>query len=224
MLFRSLLFTSVLAMGILSSCDKQGGDAGNTGTTTTTTTGSNEETPLPENVKNYTMVKADDCAKPQSMSELTSGIKQLFYMVTSNNEANLKLFGQGISLGKKEMMVIIDFVQFKDVSCSAKVRYGVGARLSLHIKKAHLGAGFDFSNLKGLAANCEIGKATVKYSLDIIGITGPTVTDALPKAADGNFDVEGYRSVMTAVDRIQDLAKDGIEGVIITPQEIPIEG
>lgn len=213
-----------ITSGLLTSCGDKGGETGGETTTTTTGTTGSDETPLPTDVKNYRVPQADDCAKPASMADLTSGIKKLFYQVTSNNAANLQLFGQGVSLGKKEMMVIVDFVQFKDMSCSEKVRYGVGARLQLHVKKAHLGANFDFSNLRGLAANCELGKATVKYSLDVIGITGPKVLDALPKAADNNFDVEGYSQVMMSVDKIQSMAKDGIEGVIITPQVIPVEG
>lgn len=219
-----LLFGGILCAGLFAACNNNESNGGTTGGGTATVAGT-EETVLPEVTKTYVLPKADDCARPASMGDLTSGIKKLFYMVTSNNDAGLKIFGQGLSISKKEMLVVVDFVQYKDMNgCAEKVRYGVGARLRLHVKKANMGANFDFSNLKGLAAYCEIGKATVKYSIDVIGITGPKVLDALPRASDNNFDVDGYSQVMMAVDKIQNMAKDGIEGVTITPQIIPVEG
>ena len=162
------------------------------------------------------------CAIPKSMRDLSSGMKKVFYQFTKNNEANLKLFGIGNgTLGKKEVMVIVDFMQYKDNNCNnTAIRYGVGARLFLHIKK--LQSGIKVTDLAKLAAGVEYGKAAVTYSIEVIGLTGEEIRKALPSA--GDFNVEAYAKVISAVDKIQLLANDNQNGVFISPQIIPVSG
>lgn len=169
-------------------------------------------------VKNYKKPEAA-CPKPATMRDLSGGMKQIYYQFTSDNSASLSLFGMAnLKLGKKEVVVIVDFLQYKDLTCSGtSVRYGVGARLFLTIKKAQ--GGIKVTDLPKLAAGVELGKASVTYSIEVIGLTGDKIRAALPSA--GDFNVEAYGKVVSAIDKIRALASDGQAGVIIDPQIIP---
>ncbi|MEW7291055.1 hypothetical protein [Aquimarina sp. 2304DJ70-9] len=158
-------------------------------------------------------------AIPTNMAELTGGLKKYFYKFTSSTTVNLDALGYGGgSLGKKEMLLMIDFVQHKEVQCDdgKSRKYGVGSRLFLHITKKKRGVNL---TLPQLAANVELNRAEVAYTISTIGIVGPSVIDALPTGS--NFDVENYAKVVNAVDNIIRLAKDNEEGVVVTPQLLP---
>ena len=162
------------------------------------------------------------CQKPQTVKELSGGMQKIFYMFNKDNAKNLSLFGgtAGTKLGKKESIVIVDFMQHKDLNdCDIPTRYGVGVRLFLKIKKAS--RGIDLNNLPQLAASVQLGKASVQYTLQTIGVTGDKINALIPRSATNSFDVEGYAGVINAVDKIQSLIKDGVEGVIIDPQLVP---
>lgn len=164
----------------------------------------------------------DKCAasRPKTMRDLSGGMKKLYYQLTKDNSASLNVFGAGkLNLGKKELLIIVDFVQYKNTKCDGEeLRYGVGARLFLHVKKA--GRGLKTTDLPHLAAGVQLGQASITYSIETIGITGQKISAVLPGT--GSFDVEAYAKVISAVDEIQRLARDGQEGVIIDPQVIPV--
>ncbi len=174
------------------------------------------------NVKKYEMPEESKaCQKPRSVRELSGGMQKIFYQINKDNETNLSLFGgSGIRLGKKEMVVIVDFMQHKDMECEGKTtRYGVGVRLFLHIKKAN--RKLQLNDLPNLAANVQLDKASVQYVLKTIGITGNKINSLIPRSATNSFDVDGYAGVINAVDQIQKLIRDDIEGVVIDPQPVP---
>lgn len=161
------------------------------------------------------------CAtKPVRMTDLTGGLQKFFYKFTANSSVDLELFGYGGGkLGKKEVLLIVDFVQFKNVDCSGEsVRFGVGARLFLNIKSFK--SSININKLPMLAAAAEFDKATVTYNISTIGIVGDKVLDALPTGAE--FNVESYAKVVSAVDQIIRLAKDNTTGVNIEPQVLPV--
>jgi hypothetical protein len=216
-MLKKLFFASFMLCA-LWSCDKPSGE--NTGTTNDKDVPAGE--PKVTETKDYVKPEKEKiaaCASPKSMRELSGGMKKVFYQFTSKNAANLSLFGMGnLNLGKKEVMVIVDFMQYKDQSCSGSpVRYGVGARLFLHIKK--LQGGVQVTDLTKLAAGVELGKASITYSIEVIGLTGDKIRASLP--ATGDFDVEAYGKVISAVDKIQMLASDQEEGIVVDPQVIP---
>jgi hypothetical protein len=163
---------------------------------------------------------AETCPdRPRTMAELSGGLQKYFYKFTDDSNVNLDVFGYGGGqLGKKELLLIVDWVQFKEQECSQgnRKRYGVGARLFLHITKKKRGVSLQ---LPTLAANVELDRAEVTYTISTIGITGDQVLDALPTGA--TFDVENYAKVINAVDRIITLARDNTDGVIIDPQLLP---
>lgn len=173
-----------------------------------------------EEVVMYTTRGGSTCKKPTTVADLSSGMQKLFYHVTKQNGLSLKVFGiGGVQLGKRETMLIVDFIQYKDKRCEKDdIRFGVGARLFLHIKKVRRGV--SITELPQLAAAVESNKAEVTFQIKTIGITGNRVNEAMPSA--GKFDVEAYSEVTSAVDRIQALTRDDMEGVVIDPQEIPV--
>lgn len=177
---------------------------------------------LPEvEVKEYKVVEPPvGCQLPKTVADLSSGLKKIFYQFNNKNQASLALFGRDMQLGKKEVVVIVDYMQYKDMDCDEdQSRYGVGVRLFLHIEKAN--RKIDLNNLPQLAANVQLGRASVRYVFQTIGVTGPKINDLLPKSNTNTFDVEGYANVIHAVDQVQSLIRDGIEGVNIAPQAIP---
>lgn len=156
---------------------------------------------------------------PENMADLTGGIRKYFYKFTAESSGNLDAFGYGGgSLENKETLLIVDFVQHKDIFCTdgKKRIFGVGARLFLKISKKKRSVSF---GLPKLAANVELGKAEVEYTISTIGITGDKVLDALPTG--NEFDVENYAKIVNSVDNIIRLAKDNVDGINIEPQLLP---
>jgi hypothetical protein len=156
---------------------------------------------------------------PSKMKDLDGGIKKYFYKITQKDKLDLNIFGYaGAELGKKDVLIIVDFVQYKELDCTDKKRtFGVGARLFLHIREVR--HGINFTKLPQLAANVELGRVSVTYTLSTIGLTGDKILDALPQGSD--FTVENYAKVMNAIDQIIRLAKDDTKGVVIAPQLLP---
>lgn len=203
----------IFALFLLTSCDqlaKEGGE------------GETVDEQMPEvEVKEYKVVAPPaGCQLPKTVADLDGGLKKIFYQFNKNNQGSLALFGKEMQLGKKEMVVIVDYMQYKDMDCEEdQSRYGVGVRLFLHIEKAS--RKIDLNNLPQLAANVQLGRASVRYIFQTIGVTGPKINDILPKSNTNTFDVEGYANVIRAVDQVQSLIRDGIDGVNIAPQAIP---
>ena len=208
------LLVLLCSIFLFVSCDKMGGGTNNSG--------SGEEGVAEVQTKEYKLPEVKKCNQPKTVRDLSSGMQKLFYQVNSDNVASLSLFGgaAGLKLGKKEIIVIVDFTQFKDINCEEKARYGVGVRLFLKIKKSF--KGLDLNNLPHLAANVQLGKASVEYRIQTLGITGDKINALIPRSATNNFDVDGYANVVNAVDEIQALIKDGVEGVVIDPQQMPL--
>lgn len=214
-ILKNLLLATTMLLA-LYSCDKTGG------TTVVSDPNVAVEDPKATEEKTYVKPEIDDkttCSAPKTMRDLSGGMKKIFYQFTTKNNGSLGLFGMAkLTLGKKEVMVVVDFMQYKDQKCSGElVRYGVGARLFLHIKKIQ--GGVSITDLPKLAAGVEYGKSSVTYSIEVIGLTGNKVRAALPNT--GDFNVEAYGKVISAVDKIQMLASDEEEGIVIDPQVIP---
>lgn len=213
------LLAAALLMSVVA-CNSDTASTENQEKKTGTDTTAVAETKAVEYKNNAEVVQDAACQVPKTMRDLTSGVKDFFYYVNSSNEGTLSLFGMAsVTLGKKEQMVIIDFSQFKDLKCEEKpIRYGVGARLFLHIKK--IKRGVNLAKLPDVAAEVQSGRAVVTYSIETVGITGEKILDILPDA--GDFNVEAYNEVINAVNNIRRLTKDNEAGVVITPQIIPL--
>lgn len=203
----------IFALLLLTSCGQLAKEEGEGETV-------DEQMPKVE-VKEYKVVAPPvGCQLPKTVADLDGGLKKIYYQFNKNNQGSLALFGKEMQLGKKEVVVIVDYMQYKDMDCEEdQSRYGVGVRLFLHIEKAS--RKIDLNNLPQLAAHVQLGRASVRYIFQTIGVTGPKINDILPKSNTNTFDVEGYASVIRAVDQVQSLIRDGIDGVKIAPQAIP---
>lgn len=203
----------IFALFLLTSCDQLAKEGGEVETV-------DEQMPEVE-VKEYKVVAPPaGCQFPKTVADLDGGLKKIYYQFNKNNQGSLALFGKEMQLGKKEVVVIVDYMQYKDMDCEEdQSRYGVGVRLFLHIEKAS--RKIDLNNLPQLAAHVQLGRASVRYIFQTIGVTGPKINDILPKSNTNTFDVEGYASVIRAVDQVQSLIRDDIDGVKIAPQAIP---
>jgi|GEM_PF-6174948 hypothetical protein len=148
---------------------------------------------------------------PKNAEDLTSGIRYSAHYLEESDSESLSAFGyvSGSHTGTKSI-IIVDFILYKDVLCTNdqshltfKYRYAVGARLLLTI---HTSKGKVNISLAEIAAQVELNKAEVSYSLHTIGITGGTVVDTIAPLAttilSGDFDVTGYTNILKAVDNI----------------------
>ena len=98
---------------IMASCNQ----AANSNSTKEDLTNTEGTDPQATDIKNYNKPSEsvkNNCAAPTNMRELSGGMEKLFYQFTSSNEANLSVFGMASAkLSKKEVVVVVDFIQFK---------------------------------------------------------------------------------------------------------------
>jgi hypothetical protein len=95
-----------------------------------------------------------------------------------------------------------------------KVLYGVSSRLELGITT------FDVNtrlSLPFLAAQAQVGNATINYRMELVGWTG-SVKDFLSK---GEFNVEGYARFRDTMDRIKGMVFDDVAH--INPEPLFVE-
>lgn len=162
----------------------------------------------------------DKCpGRPRTLGALTDGMQIKNHQFTSSSNIDLKLLGWlGPKMERKEVLIMTDYIQTKNVACSDdKIRtYGIGVRMFIHVKKRKRKVNLE---LPKLAANVELNRAQATFELKTIGIVGDKIREALPKNSE--FNVENYSNVVKAVDNIIRLIKDNGDGVTITPQFIP---
>lgn len=153
---------------------------------------------------------------PQRMSDLNGGIKKYFRKFSRDDQHKVDALGwAGAKLAKKEVLIIYDYIQYTEVTGHV---YGVGARLFIHIRKTK--SRVDLSSLTNIAANVQLNRASVTFDISTIGIVGDEISKVLPRSND--FDVENYSAVMKSIDSIIRLAKDGQQGVQISPKLIDL--
>lgn len=149
---------------------------------------------------------------------MLSGTKYFYCKFDKSTQAEASTMGFSGSFGKKDLLIIRDFVRYKKIKCDQKTKYvGIGLRCFIQIKSyaAKLGG-----SLSGIAASVEQGKAEAVFSIESIGfpIEGRDIAGLVTQ---GDYDVDNFASLAILHSRIlEKLNSDNI--TTIDPAEFPI--
>ncbi|MDY8136083.1 hypothetical protein [Aquimarina sp. 2201CG5-10] len=168
---------------------------------------------------------------PSELDDLESGFQYRYYSFSSNNSAALQAFGiTDIEHNSETKYLVIDYIQFKDYACSRipTIRYAVGLRSELKIKKSNIKAEVDLTKkgLAELAAKVELGEASINFSLKTIGLTGKPARLNIPQGV--SFNVTTYKNYQNAIEFLKSNLQDKVdedekgENLVINPELIPV--
>ena len=104
--------------------------------------------------------------------------------------------------------LVIDYIQFQDISCSniPIIRYAVGLRSELRIKKSDTKFDLTKKGLAELAAKVELGEASINFSLKTIGLTGKPARFNIPQGV--SFNVTTYKNYQNAIEFLKSNLKE----------------
>jgi len=156
--------------------------------------------------------------RPTTIQDLSAGLSLRAYKFDKNNQGSLSLFGFGnISLGRKEKVVLVEFLQTGNYVCQEnKSKYGVGARMMMKITSKKNRA--KINSPQQISASVTFGLAEVEFSVITIGITGPGTASLVNQ---GSMTENTYSNFLKSVSNlIVDVYKTE-SSFLIDPQLIP---
>lgn len=154
---------------------------------------------------------------PTKIEQLNSGSGFYIYKFTSSNSASAKAFGFEGSIGRKELLIIQDYVRYQNVTCDGKTKkVGIGLRCFIHVKsiKGKLGGA-----LSSIAASVELDRASGEFNIVSLGFgIGGDVVGDLP--TQGEYNVDNFGSLAIVFNNVLKTLKDN-GTVTINPIELP---
>ncbi|MEM7086340.1 MAG: hypothetical protein AAF489_09170 [Bacteroidota bacterium] len=156
-------------------------------------------------------------ARPKTIYDLNDGVLIDVYSFEKGDEKKLDILGFfNISLEKDQKAVVVEFLQEGTQFCSGnRYKYGVGARLMLHITKVKNKA--KLATPQQITASVIFGFAEVKFSLKTFGIVGPGISN-LNNA--GSLSEDTYQQFLQEISAlIKEMYTDN-DQFIITPQPL----
>jgi hypothetical protein len=154
---------------------------------------------------------------PGKIEDLNSGSGFSIYKFTSSNSASAKAFGFEGSIGKKELLIIQDYVRFKNVTCNGETKkLGIGLRCFIHVKgiKGKLGGA-----LSSVAASVELDRASGEFNIVSLGFgIGGDVVGDLP--TQGEYNVDNFGNLAIVFNNVLKTLKDK-GNVVIDPVVLP---
>lgn len=167
---------------------------------------------------------------PEDIEDLKSGFQYRYYSFSSTNSAALQAFGiTDIDHNFETKYLVIDYIQFQDISCSniPTIRYAVGLRSELRIKKSDTKIDLTKKGLAELAAKVELGEASINFSLKTIGLTGKPARFNIPQGV--SFNVTTYKNYQNAIEFLKSNLKEKMndsvaagERLYVNPELIPV--
>ena len=167
---------------------------------------------------------------PKDIDDLKSGFQYRYYSFSSTNSAALQAFGiTDIDHNFETKYLVIDYIQFQDISCSniPTIRYAVGLRSELRIKKSDTKIDLTKKGLAELAAKVELGEASINFSLKTIGLTGKPARFNIPQGV--SFNVTTYKNYQNAIEFLKSNLKEKMndsvtegERLYVNPELIPV--
>ena len=133
---------------------------------------------------------------PKFLGELNE-IDKSSSIVTKTTGIDLSLWGISAGLGRKDVLIISNFITYKDYECNGgKKRVSVGMQIYIHaISKTYK---VKTADIKKLAAAVELGYASADYHLHIFGLTN--ANDIYKNLPGTNFDVDSYSKIVSSFD------------------------
>lgn len=129
-------------------------------------------------------------APPTTIAALNSGVDFFYHKFDSNTSAGATAMGFTGSIGRKEAVIIQDYVRYKTINCDGnQKKVGIGLRSYIHIKSFR---GKIEGTLPQVAANVELGRAKASYSIKSLGfpIEGEILANGM--GTQGEYTVENF--------------------------------
>jgi hypothetical protein len=156
---------------------------------------------------------------PTRIADLISGTDYFYYKFDKDNSAGASAMGFTGSIGKKELLIVRDFVRYKKLACQEGSKYvGIGLRLFIHIKSFKGKIGGSLSNI---AANVELNNASATFSIKSLGfaIEGDVIADVISEA---DYTVENFAKLAVLHSYVLKTLKSD-NPMIVDPVELPIK-
>lgn len=156
---------------------------------------------------------------PTAISGLNSGSGYEFYKFTKDRSAEASFMGFGGSIGKKEMLLIQDYVRYQNVVCNGvNKRVGIGLRCYIHVKG--IKASFKGS-YADIAANAQLNDMTANFSLKSLGFAmdGDLIADGL--IGESDYNVDNFGKLAVTFTNVLKTLKNSNSSLVIDPVELP---
>lgn len=149
----------------------------------------------------------DGCLVPNQIYELRGGGNYDEHKFKGDQNASAKLFGFKGNIGKKEILIIKEYIRTGSVYCKNGVKtYTIGLRCYVHVTEIKGKASFD--KLSAIAANAELGNLSARYSLQAVGFPfdGRVLVSGLD--TNGEYDVDNFGKINTVFASILNTLND----------------
>lgn len=160
------------------------------------------------------------CASlPTVITQLNSGAGYEYYKFTQENSAEASFMGFGGSIGKKEMVLIQDYVRYKEVECNGiKKRIGIGLRCYVHVKGIKTSFKGSYADI---AANAQLSNMSANFSLRSLGFAmqGDMIADGL--AGENDYNVDNFGKIAITFTNVLKTLKDSNTTLTVNPVELP---
>jgi hypothetical protein len=134
---------------------------------------------------------------PTSLKDLNE-LRRNVSVISNIKNIDLTLFGVSGKLGKRDILVVSDFIKYKVYSCDGKKRrIAVGMRLFLHV--SDMTSKISVTNLAQLSAAVELNKAKANYEVYIFGLDDNGMYKNLPSSS---FNVDAYSKITSSFDNL----------------------
>lgn len=164
--------------------------------------------------------KTNSISCPTDKAGLTDGWNLFTYSIDRNAAAMLNLYAKA-DVSASDKIVLYHFMFYKDIIDNGEVIARCGSGVSLALKISNFKADMSL-DLPILAANAQLGQATIAYRLGTFGLAGSPIDAAAPAASQiGKFDTQSYAALMSAIDKIQAAGTKGTD-VKFTPRLVQI--
>lgn len=161
-----------------------------------------------------------ECANlPTAISQLNSGAGFEMYKFTSDASASASAMGFSGSIGKKEMLIIQDYVRYKLVDCDgAQKKIGIGLRCFIHVKSIKSKFG---GSLPNIAASAQLDMASATFSLKSLGfgMDGSLIAEGL--GSQGDYNVDNFGKLAITFNNVLKTLNASNTTISISPVELP---
>jgi hypothetical protein len=142
---------------------------------------------------------------PQNLDELTTIVTRTYDLsVTAAGELNIPVVGT-VSGGVSRRVVVLERTAYKEITDPAGTRrqYGYALRLALTVGKITAEAKM---TLPFLAASAELGQVEAKWTLQVMGLSGPKIDAAMlpPKELNLETFVLANQSLQSLINAVRD--------------------
>jgi hypothetical protein len=159
------------------------------------------------------------CSIPTAIAGLNSGAGYEVYKFTSDASASAAAMGFTGSIGRKELLVIRDYVRYQIVDCGGtEKKFGIGLRMFIHVKSIKSKLTGSFANIAA-AAQLDQGSATYTLKSLGFGMEGDMLAEELD--GQGDYNVDNFGKIAITFNNVLKTLKSDNSQLKISPVELP---